>query len=56
MISKEMEFIAEGIMLLLNTERFSKNEKAMAWVDKYREVFPKRVPFGGPINEEDDTS
>ena len=56
MINKEMRFIAEGIKIILNTAMYEENKSAMEWVKKYPEMFPKPVPFGGPINEEEDTS
>lgn len=55
MISKEMKFIAEGIKLIIRMEVFSCKEKD-EWLNKYDEVFPKPVPFGGAYDKEDDTS
>ena len=56
MISKEMEFMAEGIkMLIERTQQRVGLDKATEWLEKYSEIFPKKIPFGGPINKEDDT-
>lgn len=47
MNQEQERLIAEGIKLLIENCNPITPEIKKEWLNKYEEVFPKRVPFGG---------